>query len=192
VPDATPPRTAVILPGRLYGPRAPLLAYAADAAENRGARIHPLHWTPPPRLDPANGPDPADTAVWVREQVTPVLDELAAADRTPLLIGKSLGSLGAGVATDRGLPAVWLTPLLRTDVVVDALRRAPAPCLLIGGTADASMWDGALARKLSPYVFEVDGADHAMHVPGPLAASAAVLGLVVTAVERFLDEVVWR
>jgi hypothetical protein len=28
-------------------------------------------------------------------------------------------------------------------------------------------------------------------LPGPLAASAAVLGFVVTAVERFLDVVVW-
>jgi len=30
-----------------------------------------------------------------------------------------------------------------------------------------------------------------MYAPGPLAASAAVLRLVATAVERFLDEVVW-
>jgi hypothetical protein len=30
-----------------------------------------------------------------------------------------------------------------------------------------------------------------MYVPGPLAASAAVLGQVATAVEDFLDEVVW-
>jgi hypothetical protein len=30
-----------------------------------------------------------------------------------------------------------------------------------------------------------------MFVPGPLRESAAVLGEVSTAVERFLDEVVW-
>lgn len=53
------------------------------------------------------------------------------------------------------------------------------------------LWDGALARKLSPYVLEVADADHGMYVPGPLAASAAVLGRVATAVEKFLDEVVW-
>jgi hypothetical protein len=31
-----------------------------------------------------------------------------------------------------------------------------------------------------------------MFVPGRLAASAAVLGQVITAVEDFLDNVVWR
>jgi hypothetical protein len=74
---------------------------------------------------------------------------------------------------------------------VAALQAATAPMLLIGGTADET-WDGALARKLSPHVLEVDGADHGLYVRGPLAASAAVLGLVATAVERFLDEIVWR
>jgi hypothetical protein len=54
------------------------------------------------------------------------------------------------------------------------------------------LWDGELARELSPHVLEVDGADHGMYVPGPLARSAAVLGEVATAVENFLDDVVWR
>ena len=34
-------------------------------------------------------------------------------------------------------------------------------------------------------------ADAAMYVEGPLARSAEVLGQVATAVERFLDDVVW-
>jgi hypothetical protein len=40
-------------------------------------------------------------------------------------------------------------------------------------------------------VIEIDGADHSMFVPGRLAASAAALGEVITAVEDFLDHVVW-
>jgi len=40
-------------------------------------------------------------------------------------------------------------------------------------------------------VLEIDGADHGMFVPGPLAASAAVLGQVTTTVENFLDRQVW-
>jgi hypothetical protein len=165
--------------------------YAADAAEARAALIRPLHWSPPPEVDPDADPASGGRAAWVRRQVTPVLDELAGAGSTPLVIGKSLGSYAATLAAERGLPAVWLTPLLTDERVVGALRRSDAPCLLVGGTADEQAWDGALARRLSPYVFEVDGADHGMYVRGPLAASAAVLGLVATAVERFLDEVVW-
>lgn len=74
--------------------------------------------------------------------------------------------------------------------VVEGIRRASAPCLLIGGTADSS-WRPSLARELSPHVFEVEGADHGLRVPGPLARSAAVLGEMATAVESFLDRVLW-
>lgn len=174
-----------MVPGRMFGPHAPLLFYAAWAAEARGAKARSLSWTPPSNLD-AEG-----AAEWVRGQVGPVLDEVTGTGGPPLVIAKSLGSYAAALAAERGLPAVWLTPLLREPEVVEALRRASAPYLLIGGTADEPAWDGELARKLSPHVLEVDGADHGMFVPGPLAGSAAVLGQVATAVEGFLDEVVW-
>lgn len=181
----TASRTAVVVPGRMYGASAPLPMYSADAAEARGARIRAISWEPPPEIVEVADQVRAD---WVHDRVAPVLDETAG-DST-LLIGKSLGTYAARLATERRLPAVWLTPILIADPIVAALRVAEAPCLLIGGTADEG-WDGALARKLSPHVLEIDGADHGMYVPGPLAASAAVLGLVATAVERFLDEVVW-
>lgn len=119
--------------------------------------------------------------------MSPVVEKLAA----PLLIGKSLGSFGAAVAADRGLAGIWLTPLLTIPECVDALSRSTEPFLLVGGTAD-DFWDGALARELTPHVVEVNGADHGMKVPGPLRRSAQVLGEVMTAVEGFLDEVVWR
>jgi len=38
---------------------------------------------------------------------------------------------------------------------------------------------------------EIDGADHGMFLPWRLAASAAVLGQVVTVVEDFFDQQVW-
>jgi hypothetical protein len=184
--EATPARTAVVVPGARNGPRAPLLMFSADAAEARGARIRPISWTRPD--------DPIHLAAgerepWVLSQVDPVLDELDD-DGALLLIGKSLGSHAAAAAARRTLPAVWLTPMLSDDSLVAALHRATAPCLLVGGTADP-LWNGPLARQLSPHVLEVEGADHGMYVPGPLAGSAAVLGRVATAVEEFLDGVLW-
>ncbi|HEX7745881.1 MAG TPA: alpha/beta hydrolase [Micromonosporaceae bacterium] len=178
-------RVAVVVPGRMYGPSAPLLMYGADAAEARGARIDRISWTDLAELRDVG---PLDAGPWVRAQVARALD--AVAPQRPLLIGKSLGTHAALLAVERQLPAVWLTPLLMSDEIVDALRRATAPCLLVGGTRDPA-WDGRLARELSPYVLEVDGADHGMYVPGPLAGSAEVLGRVATAVEGFLDDVVW-
>jgi pimeloyl-ACP methyl ester carboxylesterase len=123
----------------------------------------------------------------VRDEVSPLLD---AVGDCPLLIGKSLGTNAALLAAERRLPAVWLTPILTVPWVTAALGRATVPFLLVGGTADA-MWNGVLARRLSPYVLEVEGADHGMYVPGPLTDSITVLGRVVTAVEDFLDMINW-
>lgn len=104
----------------------------------------------------------------------------------PLIIANSLGTLAAGLAVDYGLPAIWIAPLLHRPEAVEGLRRASAPCLLIGGTTDSS-WRPGLARELSPNVFEVAGADHGLRVPGPLARSTAVLGEMATAVPRARD-----
>lgn len=128
-----------------------------------------MEWDPP--YDPNKTPLEA-AGPWVARQIPCVSGR-------PLLIGKSLGSIAASTAAEHGLPAMWLTPLLTLDWVVDALRCATGPVLLVGGTADKS-WDGRLARELSPHVVEVEGAKHGMYVPGRLANSAAVLGQVVT------------
>ena len=108
----------------------------------------------------------------------------------PLLIAKSLGTNAAMVAAERRLPAVWLTPILTVPWIPAALRRATTPFLLVGGTADPA-WDGALARRLSTHVLEVEGADHGLQVPGPLVDSIAVLGRVVTVMEEFLGAIEW-
>jgi hypothetical protein len=177
---------AVTIPGGRYGPFAPLLMFARMAAQARDSLVVPISWDSPE--DPLELPEERYGS-WVCEQVQPVLDGLPPGDR-PLLIAKSLGTHAAALAAERRLPAVWLTPLLTLPFVVDALRRASAPCLLVGGTADP-FWDGDLARELSPHVLEITGADHGLFVPGPLAASAEILGRVVTAVEQFLDDAVW-
>ena len=173
---------AVVVPGRSFGPAAGLLMYAGAVAGRRGATVHRHSWSHEP-------PDPfgAEIDGWVRAEIGPILDAIGG---RPLMIGKSLGTYAAGLAAERDLPAVWLTPVMTVSWVPAALRRAGAPCLLVGGTAD-EFWDGAVARRLSPYVLEVAGADHGLCVPGPLTDSVAVLGRVVTAIEEFLDTVGW-
>ncbi|MDT0527685.1 alpha/beta hydrolase [Micromonospora sp. DSM 115977] len=173
-------RRAVLIPGRGYDTRFPLFVYAGEALRRVGYALHALSWEVPEQFAPdRDGPGPA--IEWVVGQVAPTL-----AEPTHLLVGKSLGSMATPLAADRGLPAVWLTPLLHVPAVVDGLRRATAPFLLVGGTADPS-WDGPLARRLTPHVVEIEQADHALMVPGPLARSAEALGRVCTAVEDFVQ-----
>jgi len=151
-------------------------------AEARGATAHRHTWTeePPVPFDP-------NVEDWVRRQITPLLDAVGG---TPLVIAKSLGTQAALLVAERGLPAIWLTPMLTGPWAVTTLERANAPFLLVGGTAD-TLWDSAHARRLTPHVMEVEGADHGMYVPGPLTRSIDVLREVVIAVESFLDTIHW-
>jgi hypothetical protein len=118
----------------------------------------------------------AEQRAWVMAQVAQAVDQvvMATGAAAPVVIAKSFGTMAAPVVADRGLPAVWLTPVLTDEPTVAALRGATGPCLLAGGTADG-FWDGAIARSITPYVVEIEGADHGLFVPGELAASAAVL-----------------
>jgi hypothetical protein len=180
-----PDRSAILAPGANYGADGPLLMYAGLAVQRRGGRTRPVAWALPRTSDVSL------LREQVASQVESAIGDLTSAGGTaPVVIGKSLGSLAAPLAADRGLAAVWFTPLLTDEPTVAALRRATGPCLLVGGTAD-KFWDGKTARSLTPDVVEIDDADHRMFLPGPLAASAAALGQIITAVEDVLDHRVW-
>lgn len=186
MPEAVTGRSAVVAPGGNSNAEVPLLKYAMLAARRRGAEVRTIAW----RLSGDRGSF-AGERERVVSQLSAAVDEVTASTgSTPVIIGKSLGSLAAPVVADRGLAAVWFTPLLTHAPTVAAMRRAPGPCLLVGGTADP-YWDGPSARLITPHVIEVGDADHGMFVPGPLASSAAILGQVVTAVEDFFDSAVW-
>lgn len=166
-----------------------MLDYARLAVKRRGSIAYELNWAPEPD-------DLGDHRSWVRDQVAVALDRLGASataepnGHCPLIIGKSMASLGAKVVADRTLPAIWLTPLLHDRETVSALEAATAPTLLIGGTADPA-WQGDVARSISSHVLEIADADHSMLVPGPLASSATALGQVSAAIETFIDKAVW-
>ena len=177
-------RSVILAPGGNNSVDVPLLLVARLAVQRRGGHAHPIMW------EFAEGRDIASQRQRVVAQVESAVDELAATGTAPVVVGKSLGSLAAPLVADRGLAAVWFTPLLTDEPTVAALRRATGPCLLVGGTADP-YWDGQTARSLTADVVEIEGADHAMVVPGRLANSAAALGQVITAVEDFLDYVIW-
>jgi hypothetical protein len=166
--EGDPARTAFVLPGRMLGGM-PVNAFAVDAALKRGWRAV-LVWDE--YLD-----DTEDPTQWARTRL-----EAAAAyagdGGERLVIGKSLGTLAAGLVSERGWRAVWLTPLLDHPPLVELLRARTAPALLIGGTNDPA-WDGAIARELTDDVLELEGADHGLtrieDLPAIVDAIAAFL-----------------
>ena len=107
-----------------------------------------------------------------------------------LLVGKSLGTRAASYAAERGLDAIWLTPLLVEPVVVEAIGANAGRQLLVGGLED-ELWVPSIARELREggcEVLEVRDADHSMGTPD--AVRTAEIHVEVTrAVETFLARV---
>ena len=161
-----PTRTAIVLPGAWLAGM-PVNAYAIEELRRAGWRVI-LVWDQ--FLDRSQ--DPVE---WVQARLDAAVEHAGDAARF-IVVGKSLSTRAAGVAAERGWPAVWLTPLLNDAGIVAMIRRRTAPALLVGGTADRS-WDGGLARELSHDVLELDGADHGLaraeHLPQIVAAVAA-------------------
>ena len=105
------------------------------------------------------------------------------------MIGKSLASLLARSIGERGLAAVWLTPLLGERVLIDALARARCPTLLIGGTADAAWRPEAIPNNPVLEVVQLPGVDHALQAPGDPVASLDALRQIAESVGRLAARV---
>jgi hypothetical protein len=168
---------ATLLPGRGYGPQAPLLYYSRLLLRSRGWSVRTVHWESVPGFDPA---DHAAIAAFAK-------DVLATADPLrDLAVGKSLGSLALPAAAERGVPGIWLTPLLGIEDVRRAAARGAGTTLLIGGAADP-YWDGGAAAATGAEVFEVPGADHSLERPGDLDGTLSALSAVLTRMAAQLD-----
>lgn len=168
-------RRVVLLPGAWYPTRAPLLWFAREAAVAQGYGVLEVLDLPPAGEDPF---------AWVRDRATRALGHEPS--RLDVVVGKSLSSDVADLAAERGLPAVWLTPLLDRPGVVAALARTGRPTLLVGSTGDPTWRPEALAPNVMLDVLELEGLDHALQLPGDPQHSLKTLQKVAKRVERFL------
>jgi hypothetical protein len=173
---------ATLLPGRGYGPQAPLLYYARLLLRSRGWAIRTVRWERVPALDLADHAAVRALAGEVLATSDPARD---------VVIGKSIGSLALPAAAERGVAGIWLTPLLAVEDVRRAAARSAGTALLIGGTADP-YWDGGAATATGAAVFEVPGADHSLERPGDLDGTLDVLSTVLTRIAAQLDVLATR
>jgi hypothetical protein len=118
----------------------------------------------------------------MRAQARQALDAASGADLV-VTIGKSLGSIAATLVSG---PAVWLTPLLIREEIVEALGSTTAPTLLIGSDADPTWHGGQAPDNPALEVIELAGLDHSLQVTGDPLASLDVLRDVTARVGAFL------
>jgi len=170
-----PSRVATILPGRAYTPRFPLLRYCVMLLVDRGWSVREVCWEHGERATPEEA---------ARESAR-ALDQVSA--RRHLVVAKSLGGCALPHAVERGLPGVWLTPVLTSPEVAEAVARLTAPSLVVGGTADA-LWDSQVDIGPGAKVLELSGADHGLECGTDVHRTLDALRQVIDAVAAFLDE----
>ncbi|MFJ4186150.1 alpha/beta hydrolase [Kitasatospora sp. NPDC089509] len=173
--DGDPDRVALVVPGVGYSPARPLLHFAGSVLLRHGWTVQELWWQIP---DGFREFTEERRIAWVERQV-------AEGGACRLLVGKSLASFAAGLVADRALAAAWLTPVLTVDPVVRALRRTPAPTLLIGGSAD-KLWDRDLADSTGHPLLELPAADHGLELPDDPLGSVDLLREAVTRLDSFV------
>jgi hypothetical protein len=176
--EGDPGRCAVVLPGVRYFSQAPLLWFAREAAQAGGWSVLELNERAPADQEPF---------AWMRDRAVRALNATDAG--TVAVIGKSLASAAAPLVAERGLPAVWLTPLLIRPEVVAALASASAPALLVGSAADPTWANGELPKGGAIEVVEFEGLDHSLQVDGNLLASLDVLRQVTQRIGVFLETI---
>ena len=172
---------ALVAPGRAYPPTAPLLDFARVALQQHGFTVQQLWWDSTTRGD-------ENPERWVRRHVAAALAE-EDADHV-LVVGKSLGTRAASYAAERGLDAIWLTPLLVVPAQAEAIAANAGRQLLVGGLQD-DLWDTAVARELADAgcdVLEVADADHSMGTDDAVRTAEIHLE-VARAVEAFLSQI---
>lgn len=164
--------TALVLPGRAYSPTMPVLFFAALALRDAGVEPVPVEWPAP--FGVLVPPDE------VRRTVTAAVEQHDPA----YVVAKSMGTHAAPVVADRGIDAIWLTPLLDDAECRAAIERHPGRQLLVGGSADPMWVDPPSLRQAT--VVEIPDADHGLCVPGDAVASAAAHLTLTRAVTEFL------
>jgi hypothetical protein len=190
-PDSGPSsRVAVVLPGAGYSPAHPLLEFGRQSLLQHGWTVQQVWWDQPRVRQNRD-----ETSEWVRQQATAVLDAEAGADRL-LVLAKSLGTLASPVVAERGLDAIWMTPLFSMTDSIEAIRANAATGahqLLVGGLSDPE-WDSETAIELMDQetgieVAEFADATHFMHVPNNVLRAVEIQAAVSRAVDAFLAQI---
>ncbi len=172
--EGDPERCVVLLPGVRYFSQAPLLWFAREAAQAEGWSVLEVS---------ERAPADADPFAWMVERAERALTATSATQVA--FVGKSLASVAAPLATQRALPAVWLTPLLDRPDVTEALAAVTRPTLIVGSPADPTWSGGSVPDTEALYVLELEGLDHSLQVAGDPSASLDVLREVSGRVREF-------
>ena len=164
----------VVLPGSRYTPDGPMLFFAAQVALTRGWDVRQVWWDVP-------GLSEDEEVAWVGDQLDAAVDGYAG---RVLVVAKSLGTLAAARAAERGYDAAWLTPLLSEPDLAEPLLTYPAAQYVVIGADDPYLDRDVLDRLPGEHV--VVPGDHVLRVPGDPAGMVASHDTFVRTLDAWL------
>lgn len=176
-----PAGLVVVLPGVHYGPEGPLLFYPAAALREVGWDT--LQLTYRFQRDISDF-DPATLMAVVDDCRAAVAMALAQRPYPKLAyLGKSLGAgvealLCAEGSASPQTRAVYFTPPIATPIFDPFFAHTPQPALIVLGMQDRFHDEEAIARLRQTRPFSlilIEGADHAMIIPGDVDGSVRAL-----------------
>ena len=162
---------ALVFPGLRYGPERPVLHFTHRLLRRQGWTVAEVDYgfTPEAFAAASEG----EREGWITAAAATAWTWARSAGAPKLLVGKSLGTLALAWLLERAnVPKVWLTPLLRSDDVADALVRDAEPGLLVAGEADPATPPEALRGLTRPglHTLVLPRAGHDLESEDPLAS----------------------
>ncbi|MGY1551744.1 hypothetical protein ACW5CM_08155 [Microbacterium sp. A588] len=145
---------ALVLPGVGYTVQAPLLYWSVGILLAGGWRVITADWT--------DKDSEFETPEMLIEHT---LDAATteAGSQLDLIVAKSLGTLALPYAVTRGIPGIWLTPLLNRSAVAEAVSLADARHLAVGGTRDRHWIPDAITGTRAT-LLEIPDANHSLRL----------------------------
>ena len=190
---AAPRGLAVVFPGWRYTASMPLLAGAAEVMLELGFDVLRVEYDYPARgatLETPAGEQAVMAAVRGDAEAVMRAVESLGDYRALVCVGKSLGTHALAHLVSRApLEAlVWLTPPLAG--LGASIAETQQRSLVVIGTADPHCDDALMAplraREVTHRVLELEGANHALEIPGDEAKTSAVQATWLEALRAFV------
>jgi len=187
---------ALVLPGLGYNADMPLLYYSSRLLLERKCDVLQLRPDYQGRVFQAASQEERRERMY--EDAAAGLQ--AGLDQGPykklVLVGKSIGTLGMALLINEfknlGSPVtIWITPLLREVLVVDAALACAAPAFFMVGTADSTFDPAALGyiqKKTGAQAWKAENANHSLELPQDPLAFLDLLRKGMEVLSAFLDQ----
>lgn len=185
---------ALVLPGRGYNCQGPVLHYPTLELLARGADVLCVDYTQRPDFFTLPSSELLQASISDAEAAYRVLMDQSSYQRLTI-VGKSLGTMVMGyllttLSISLAVQAIWLTPLLRLQLLRAQIEQANRPSFIVIGTADPE-YDAELLAEVQKTtqagVLAIENANHSLEINTNALLSLQAMEQMMQALQEFLQ-----